>query len=75
VSFLIALNAYIALMILLDRYAHSIVYPLVGFGHPLVGARRGLVLVFSPIIMLVSGAVVAVMFPVILLAVSGSSRR
>jgi hypothetical protein len=46
-----AIAVYIALAIMLDGPAHRLVYPLVGFGHPLTGRPRWLVRLFGPLIL------------------------
>ena len=66
--------AYVALAAALDGPAHRIVYPLVGFGHPLTGFRRWLVRLLAPAIFVAACCVVGTVFPVLLLAVIGSSR-
>jgi hypothetical protein len=66
---------YVAAVIAADRAAHAMVYPIVGFGHPLMGRRRWLVRIFAPFIFVAVIMVCAPIFLLIVLAVASNAGR
>lgn len=64
---LLCVAAYVVLAVALDGPAHRLVYPLVGYGHPLEGRRRWLVRLFGPLIILGIGTYCVPMMLVLIL--------
>lgn len=67
----VLLLVYLGLMAASQGLAHRIVYPIVGWGHPLTGWRRGLVDLASPLILAVAAMA---MTPLVLWAIYGRRR-
>ncbi len=64
---MIWLVGYVCLAVLLAQPAHRVIYPLIGYGHPLTGLRLWLVRAFAPLLLLGIGLWRAPIFALVLL--------